>query len=91
MSVLYLRSIYNLFSQLHLLLLRSEGIMGVWLTLLLCFQTQIQELGFMSYNCSCMASDMSKIFKVYWDLATPDSKIPDPWPHKYRTNISAGW
>lgn len=51
--------------------------------------TQIQELGLMTYNCSCLAEDMSKIFEVYWDLALPKSKIPDPWPDKYKTSINA--
>ena len=51
---------------------------------------QIQELGLMTYNCSCLAEDMSKIFEVYWDLALPKSKIPDPWPDKYKTSINAG-
>lgn len=51
--------------------------------------TQIQELGFMTYNCSCLGSDMSKIFEVYWDLAKKDSKIPDPWPKKYKTAINS--
>ena len=51
---------------------------------------QIQELGLMTYNCSCLAEDMSKIFEVYWDLALPKSKIPDLWPDKYKTSINAG-
>lgn len=51
--------------------------------------TQVQELGLMSYNCSCLANDMSKIFEVYWDLAKPNSHIPDPWPDKYKTRINA--
>lgn len=51
--------------------------------------TQVQELGLMSYNCSCLANDMSKIFEVYWDLAKPNSQIPDPWPAKYKTRINA--
>lgn len=51
--------------------------------------TQVQELGFMTYNCSCLADDMSKIFEVYWDLALPNSKVPDPWPDKYKTSINA--
>ncbi|XP_020611844.1 phospholipase D3-like [Orbicella faveolata] len=51
--------------------------------------TQVQELGLMSYNCSCLANDMSKIFEVYWDLAKPNSQIPDPWPDKYKTGINA--
>jgi len=44
----------------------------------------------MSYNCSVLAKDMSKIFEVYWDLAKPNSQIPDPWPDKYKTTINAG-
>lgn len=50
--------------------------------------TQVQELGLITYNCSLMANDISKIFEVYWDLAK-ESKIPDPWPKKYQTAINA--
>lgn len=50
--------------------------------------TQVQELGLITYNCSLMANDMSKIFEVYWDLAK-DTKIPNPWPKKYQTTINA--
>lgn len=51
--------------------------------------TQVQELGFMTYNCSCLADDLGKIFDVYWLLAQKDAKIPDPWPKKYETSINA--
>lgn len=51
--------------------------------------TQVQELGFTTYNCSCLGKDMSKIFEVYWLLAQKGSKIPDPWPTKYKTSINA--
>ena len=44
----------------------------------------------MTYNCSCLAGDLGKIFDVYWLLAQKDSKIPDPWPKKYKTSINAG-
>jgi len=61
------------------------------LTPKICFYNiQVQEIGLMTYNCSCMADDMSKIFEVYWDLAQKGSKIPDPWPDKYKTTINAG-
>ena len=44
----------------------------------------------MTYNCSCLADDLGKIFDVYWLLARKDAKIPDPWPKKYETSINAG-
>ena len=42
----------------------------------------------MTYNCSCLATDVSKIFEVYWLLATPTSHIPVKWPTQYRTGIN---
>lgn len=30
--------------------------------------TQVKELGFAVYNCSCLADDMWKIFQAYWIL-----------------------
>ncbi|XP_048580894.1 5'-3' exonuclease PLD3 [Nematostella vectensis] len=48
--------------------------------------TQVKELGLMTYNCSCLGEDISKIFEAYWMLAVPDSKIPSPWPSRYNTS-----
>lgn len=40
------------------------------------------------YNCSCLASDMSKIFDVYWYLGAPNSTIPSTWPASLDTSIN---
>ena len=33
---------------------------------------------------------MSKIFDIYWMLATPSSKIPDHWPDSLDTKYNKG-
>ncbi|VDD86126.1 unnamed protein product [Enterobius vermicularis] len=47
--------------------------------------TEVKELGYLIKNCSCMASDFSKIFTVYWRLGGEASKIPVKWPLNLRT------
>lgn len=49
---------------------------------------QVKELGAVVYNCSCLASDMSKIFDVYWYLGAPNSTIPSTWPASLDTSIN---
>lgn len=50
--------------------------------------TEVKEIGLIAYNCSCLASDMSKIFEAYWNLALRDAKVPDVWPSSYNTAIN---
>jgi phospholipase D3/4 len=50
--------------------------------------TQVKELGALITNCSCLASDVKKIFDMYWELGTNDSVIPLKWPSKYNTDIN---
>uniref|UniRef100_A0A673BY01 5'-3' exonuclease PLD3 n=1 Tax=Sphaeramia orbicularis TaxID=375764 RepID=A0A673BY01_9TELE len=46
--------------------------------------TQVKELGAVVYNCSCLASDLGKIFEAYWFLGESQS-IPAPWPASFST------
>lgn len=50
--------------------------------------TQVKELGIVGYNCSCLATDVAKIFDVYWKLGENNSKIPPRWPDDLRTYIN---
>ncbi|XP_074534772.1 5'-3' exonuclease PLD3 [Halichoeres trimaculatus] len=46
--------------------------------------TQVKELGAVVYNCSCLASDLGKIFEAYWFLGESQT-IPSPWPNSFST------
>ncbi|XP_029028123.1 5'-3' exonuclease PLD3 [Betta splendens] len=46
--------------------------------------TQVKELGAVVYNCSCLATDLGKIFEAYWFLGESTS-IPSPWPDSFST------
>ncbi|KAM9318541.1 5'-3' exonuclease PLD3 isoform 2-T2 [Pholidichthys leucotaenia] len=46
--------------------------------------TQVKELGTIVYNCSCLATDLEKIFEAYWFLGDSQS-IPSPWPPRFST------
>ncbi|CAG9787668.1 unnamed protein product [Diatraea saccharalis] len=50
--------------------------------------TQVKELGIVAYNCSCLATDLGKIFDVYWSLGAPDAVVPDSWPAELATDIN---
>ncbi|XP_047522173.1 5'-3' exonuclease PLD3-like isoform X2 [Pieris napi] len=50
--------------------------------------TQVKELGIVAYNCSCLATDLAKIFEVYWTLGSPDAVVPDTWPKELSTEIN---
>ncbi|KAJ7990327.1 hypothetical protein DPEC_G00299150 [Dallia pectoralis] len=47
--------------------------------------TQVKELGAVVYNCSCLATDLGKIFEAYWYLGEKDIPIPSPWPSSFNT------
>ncbi|XP_013141690.1 PREDICTED: phospholipase D3-like isoform X2 [Papilio polytes] len=49
--------------------------------------TQVKELGIVAYNCSCMATDLGKIFDVYWQLGVADA-VPATWPPALATDIN---
>ncbi|VVC95240.1 unnamed protein product [Leptidea sinapis] len=49
--------------------------------------TQVKELGVVAYNCSCLATDLGKIFDVYWMLGS-SQVIPDSWPANLSTDIN---
>ncbi|XP_061575835.1 5'-3' exonuclease PLD3 isoform X2 [Cololabis saira] len=46
--------------------------------------TQVKELGAVVYNCSCLATDLGKIFEAYWFVGGSHS-IPSPWPSSFST------
>ncbi|CAH2261660.1 5'-3' exonuclease PLD3-like isoform X2 [Pararge aegeria] len=48
--------------------------------------TQVKELGILAYNCSCLATDLGKIFDVYWSLGVADA-VPATWPPELGTDI----
>jgi phospholipase D3/4 len=50
--------------------------------------TQVKELGVVGYNCSCLADDLAKVFKIYWYLGEENAKIPDKWPNTFNTEIN---
>ncbi|XP_012270908.1 phospholipase D3 isoform X2 [Orussus abietinus] len=49
--------------------------------------TQVKELGLVAFNCSCLATDLAKIFDVYWKLGE-DGKVPSSWPESLGTKIN---
>ncbi|KAJ6658011.1 hypothetical protein lerEdw1_001670 [Lerista edwardsae] len=50
--------------------------------------TQVKEVGVVILNCRCLADDLWKTFKTYWDLGEPTATIPSPWPGNYSTDIN---
>lgn len=50
--------------------------------------TQVKELGVLVTNCTCLAKDVSKIFKAYWFLGKNNSHIPANWPDEYSTKFN---
>ncbi|XP_071535538.1 5'-3' exonuclease PLD3-like [Panulirus ornatus] len=49
--------------------------------------TQVKEVGIKISNCSCLASDMNKIFEVYWRLGKKGAEIPPTWPRNLQTDF----
>lgn len=41
---------------------------------------QVKELGAVLYNCSCVASDLGRIFGTYRALGGPGTPLPAAWP-----------
>ncbi|XP_048259927.1 5'-3' exonuclease PLD3-like isoform X1 [Haliotis rufescens] len=50
--------------------------------------TQVKEMGVLVQNCSCLATDIGKIFDAYWYLAQDQVTIPGTWPASYNTDIN---
>ncbi|EDV29180.1 uncharacterized protein TRIADDRAFT_18345, partial [Trichoplax adhaerens] len=50
--------------------------------------TQIHEVGIMMSNCKTLATDLQKIFQIYWKLSEPNSVIPSSWSPNYDTKIN---
>ena len=40
-------------------------------------------------NCPDLATDLQKIFQIYWKLAMKNSTIPHSWKPRYDTKINA--
>ncbi|KHN75191.1 putative phospholipase D F09G2.8 [Toxocara canis] len=47
--------------------------------------TEVKELGYVLWNCSCLASELLKIFIAYWKLGADGAKVPSKWPLSLRT------
>ncbi|GMT08728.1 hypothetical protein PFISCL1PPCAC_25 [Pristionchus fissidentatus] len=47
--------------------------------------TEVKELGVYVGGCECVATDLYRIFSVYWRLGEEDARIPPKWPISYRT------
>ncbi|XP_062502278.1 5'-3' exonuclease PLD3-like isoform X2 [Corticium candelabrum] len=50
--------------------------------------TQINELGVIALNCSCLTRELSKVFSIYWEVAQDHSKLPQKWPDRVTTKIN---
>ena len=50
--------------------------------------TQVKELGVLVEDCPCLAEDMEKVWRVYWDLGSRDT-LPPAWPSTYATRINS--
>ncbi|KFD53835.1 hypothetical protein M513_05341 [Trichuris suis] len=48
-------------------------------------KSEVKEMGFALFNCSCLARDLDKIFQVYWHMGYPGTVLPKVWPPKYTT------
>lgn len=49
---------------------------------------QVKELGVLVTNCSCLVSDVAKIFEVYWMMGKEDSRLPPVWPNNLSTKYN---
>ncbi|CAI2353226.1 unnamed protein product [Caenorhabditis sp. 36 PRJEB53466] len=47
--------------------------------------SEVKEVGVVVKSCPCVASDLYKIFAVYWKLGENSSVVPEKWPISYRT------
>ena len=52
------------------------------------FFVKVKETGAVIYNCSCIASDLQKIFDVYWLMGAPGAKVPPSWPSSLATKYN---
>ncbi|XP_049754744.1 5'-3' exonuclease PLD4 isoform X3 [Elephas maximus indicus] len=50
--------------------------------------TQVKELGAIIYNCSRLAQDLEKTFRIYWALGTPQATLPKTWPRNFSSHIN---
>jgi phospholipase D3/4 len=50
---------------------------------------QVKELGVALWDCGCVASDLNKVFNVYWRLGEPDARLPRKWPVQWRSAFNA--
>uniref|UniRef100_A0A914RPM1 PLD-like domain-containing protein n=1 Tax=Parascaris equorum TaxID=6256 RepID=A0A914RPM1_PAREQ len=50
---------------------------------------QVKELGIAVFNCPCLASDVSKLFDVYWQMGAPNKELPSSWPDDLSTSYNS--
>ncbi|VDK19856.1 unnamed protein product [Anisakis simplex] len=50
--------------------------------------TEVKELGYLLWNCSCLARELSKIFTAYWRLGAAGARIPSKWPLSLKTTFN---
>jgi len=50
--------------------------------------TQVKEVGVLVKDCPCLATDIEKIWSVYWRLGDTDT-LPDSWPQELATRYNA--
>lgn len=49
----------------------------------------MKELGILVTDCPCLASDVQKIFNVYWHMGGPKASLPPAWPPAFDTHFNA--
>ncbi|KAK8767249.1 hypothetical protein V5799_005969 [Amblyomma americanum] len=50
---------------------------------------QVKEVGVLITNCTFMATDLEKIFEVYWLMSDDNAKLPDAWPANLSTSVNS--
>ncbi|CAJ0582116.1 unnamed protein product, partial [Mesorhabditis spiculigera] len=50
---------------------------------------EVKEMGIVARNCPCLATDVYRVFAVYWRLGDKDAKVPAQWPISFRTPYNA--
>ncbi|VDM62690.1 unnamed protein product [Angiostrongylus costaricensis] len=50
--------------------------------------SEVKELGLYIRNCPCIATDLFRIFNVYWYLGQERAQIPSKWPKSFETSFN---
>lgn len=51
--------------------------------------TQVKELGATVKDCACMATDLLRVFEIYWMMGVPGAQLPPSWPSRLDTRYNA--